>query len=196
MLFKAWAWPGLRDGSITMTVRPWTRPQAKAGGRYHTAAGMLEVEAVDVVPFAAITDEDARRCGFADRTALAADLKLTDATTVHRVRFHHIGEDDRSVLAAEDELTDADVEVIKVRLDRLDRASTHGPWTRETLALIARLPEVRAGDLAAELGRETQPFKIDVRKLKALGLTQSLERGYRLSPRGRAYARRTAIPGA
>jgi hypothetical protein len=45
---------------------------------------------------------------------------------------------------------------------------------------------VRAADLAASVGREKHPFKLDVRKLKELGLTESLEVGYRLSPRGRA----------
>lgn len=60
--------------------------------------------------------------------------------------------------------------------------------------LIAERPAVRAGDLAASLGRETQPFKIDVRKLKRLGLTESLAVGHRLSPRGRAVLER--IDGA
>ena len=60
------------------------------------------------------------------------------------------------------------------------------PWTREALALIEANPARRAPDLAAELGRETAPFKRDVRKLKELGLTESLEIGYRLSPRGAA----------
>ncbi len=58
------------------------------------------------------------------------------------------------------------------------------------LRLIGDRPGVRAGDLAAELGRERLAFKADVRKLKALGLTESLEVGYRLSPRGRAYLAR------
>jgi hypothetical protein len=49
---------------------------------------------------------------------------------------------------------------------------------------------VRAPDLAASFGRETQPFKIDVRKLKALGLTESLTVGYRISPRGQAFRER------
>ncbi len=57
------------------------------------------------------------------------------------------------------------------------------------LELIAENPGVRAPDLAARMGRETLPFKRDVRKLKELGLTESLEVGYRLSPRGRAYRR-------
>ncbi len=73
------------------------------------------------------------------------------------------------------------------KLDRLDRASSHGPWTREALDLIERWPARRAPDLAAMVGRETQPFKTDIRKLKAMGLTESLQVGYRLSPRGIAY---------
>jgi hypothetical protein len=52
--------------------------------------------------------------------------------------------------------------------------------------LIGERPEVRAGDLADALGREKPAFKLDVRKLKALGLTESLPVGYRLAPRGRA----------
>ena len=76
---------------------------------------------------------------------------------------------------------------VDTRLDRLDRASTHGAWTRAVLAVIAAQPATRAADLAAGFGRETLPFKTDVRKLKNLGLTESLEVGYRLSPRGEAY---------
>ena len=53
---------------------------------------------------------------------------------------------------------------------------------------------MRAADLAASVGRETQPFKLDVRKLKGLGLTLSLEVGYRLSPRGEAFLRRSDRP--
>jgi hypothetical protein len=65
-----------------------------------------------------------------------------------------------------------------------------------TLEVIAASPGVRAADLAARLGRETAPFKLDVRKLKALGLTLSLEVGYRLSPRGEVYRRLTARTAA
>jgi Mn-dependent DtxR family transcriptional regulator len=79
---------------------------------------------------------------------------------------------------------------IRARLARLDRASSHGPWTEVVLRLIAAQPAVRAADLAASLGRETQPFKTDVRKLKQLGLTESLDVGYRLSPRGRTVLAR------
>jgi hypothetical protein len=73
---------------------------------------------------------------------------------------------------------------IGLRLDRLDATGRHGPWTRQTLRLIADNPGVRAEDLARSVGRDKLPFKLDVRKLKELGLTESLRTGYRLSPRG------------
>jgi hypothetical protein len=69
----------------------------------------------------------------------------------------------------------------------MDRGSRHGPWTRRVLALIAARPATRAGDLFAEAGYPDLPsFTRDVRRLKELGLTESLEVGYRLSPRGAA----------
>ena len=73
------------------------------------------------------------------------------------------------------------------RLDRLDARSTDGAWTRATLEAIAARPGTRAGDLADAFGRDLAPFKLDVRKLKNLGLTISLLIGYELSPRGVAY---------
>ena len=91
---------------------------------------------------------------------------------------------DRVGLALETELTPADVAAIRAKLARMDRDER---WTGKTLAIIGRRPRVAASKLAAALGRETQPFKIDVRKLKKLGLTQSFEIGYEISPRGRAY---------
>ena len=101
------------------------------------------------------------------------------------MRFHLAGEDPRIALRAQDEIADDELATLLARLDRMDRSSRHGPWTAEVLALIAGSEGVRAADLAATLGRDTQPFKTDVRKLKALGLTESLEVGYRVSPRGR-----------
>ena len=106
----------------------------------------------------------------------------------YRIRFRLAdGPDPRSVLAATVTLSDDDVAEIRLRLARLDRSSSHGSWTAEVLRTIAARPGVRAADLAAGFGRETQAFKVDVRKLKNLGLTSSLEVGYRVSPRGEAY---------
>ena len=113
---------------------------------------------------------------------------------LYRVELHVAGPDPRIAQRTRDDLSDDDVAVLRERLGRLDRASTHGPWTAEVLALIAERPAVRAGDLADQLGRERLAFKADVRKLKALGLTESLDVGYRLSPRGQAWLARSRQP--
>jgi hypothetical protein len=191
MLFEIRFREPIADGSVTLTFRRWKRSQAVAGHRYRTAAGMIEVEAVDVVAPETITDDDARRSGYPSRDVLLADLRGTPDLPLYRVQFHGVTEPDpRDVLATTAQLSPDDVADIDRRLARLDRASAHGPWTAATLRAIAQRPGVRAPDLAASFGRETAPFKLDVRKLKALGLTVSLRIGYRLSPRGEAYLKR------
>jgi hypothetical protein len=178
----------IASGAVDLTFRRWKRCQAVVGHRYRTAAGRLEVDAVDVVAPEDITDDEARRAGQPSAAALVAALRGSAELPVFRVRFHAVTDaDERDVLAADSALSPADVAEIDRRLDRLDRASAWGPWTRPTLQAIAERPGVRAPDLAASFGRETAPFKLDVRKLKALGLTIGLRIGYRLSPRGESY---------
>ena len=192
VLFEARFRQPIADGSVTLAFRRWKRSQAVAGNRYRTAAGMIEVDAVDIVDVESITDGDAKRAGYPSRDALVADQRGTKDLPVYRVQFHSVaGSDPRDELAAAGNFTDSDIVTIDQRLDRLDRASSHGPWTADVLATIAARPAIRAPDLAKSFGRETAPFKIDVRKLKNLGLTISLTVGYRLSPRGEAYLRQT-----
>ena len=184
---------GLVDGTITVCFRRWRRCQVVAGNRYRSMIGLVQVDAVDVLPGGAddITLDDARAAGYADVASAVADLRPpSDDTTLYRVRLRRVADPDpRSVLAATSSLTDEDRAELDRRLARLDRASKIGPWTMTVLRLIEARPAVRAPDLAASLGRERDPFKLDVRKLKALGLTISLPVGYRLSPRGEAYLR-------
>jgi hypothetical protein len=185
MLFPQRFHAGLADGSVTLAFRRWRRPSVKAGGRQRTPVGELAIDAVDEVDVDDITEADARRAGYADRSELLAELARRPEGTLYRIELHHAGADPRIALRERAELTDDEWQQITARLARLDRASRHGPWTTAVLRLIAERPAVRAGDLAATLGREMAPFKVDVRKLKEMGLTESLEVGYRLSPRGR-----------
>jgi biotin operon repressor len=69
----------------------------------------------------------------------------------------------------------------------MDSSSRRGPWTGAVLALITDRPGVVSTVLAEALGWERQDFKLHVRRLKELGLTLSLDVGYRLSPRGQSY---------
>ncbi len=113
-------------------------------------------------------------------------LDRRDGAHVYRMRLSLAGADPRVALRERGELSDQERREIDERLDRWD-AVRGEPWTREVLRLIAERPGVRAPDLAASLGRETLPFKRDVRKLKELGLTVSLAVGYEISHRGRAH---------
>jgi hypothetical protein len=196
MLFEQRLWAGLADGTVTVTFRRWKRPRARVGGRHRTPVGVLAVDAVAEVDPAAITEADARAAGFASLAELRRRLDRHGDGPVYRVDFHHAGADPREALRRADDLTGEELAGLRARLDRLDRAARDGPWTLATLRLIGDRPEVRAADLAAAAGRERHAFKADVRKLKELGLTESLEVGYRLSPRGRALLARLGSPRA
>ena len=176
---------GIEAGEVTLAFRRWRRPTVRAGGTLRTRVGVLAIESVEPVEEKAITDADARRAGAADRADLIR--RLRPEGTLYRIEFRVAGPDPRIALRERSDLDAEERAVIDARLARFDADSRHGPWTAKVLDLIAERPATRAPELAAELGRETAPFKADVRKLKELGLTESLERGYRLSPRGRVY---------
>ena len=181
---------GVRDGSVTLAFRRWQRQDVQPGATFVSSSGLIRVDAVEVVDPEAITDADAVAAGHRDADRLRARLAPDTSLATYRVVVSWAGEDPRLALR-EQPLTDDDVAALDAKLTRLDRASSFGPWTLATLRQIAAQPERRAPDLAAEVGRETAPYKIDVRKLKALGLTISHRVGYELSPRGIDYLART-----
>ncbi|MFT3834556.1 MAG: hypothetical protein QM711_14760 [Micropruina sp.] len=183
---------GVREGTVTLAFRRWRRPDVRPGSEFRTSAGVVRVDAVETIDPDRISDADAVRAGHPDAGSVLRRLAGEADWPTYRVTLSWAGEDPRIALRGDDTLTDADVAALDLRLDRLDRASSHGAWTLATLELIRRRPHTRAPDLAAELGRERDPFKIDVRKLKNLGLTISHPVGYEISPRGLAYLTRTS----
>jgi hypothetical protein len=174
---------GVIGGRIDRAFRRWEQARVKAGGRQRTALGVIGFTSVEVVERDDLTATDAERAGFASLERLLAVLDRRPERPIWRIGLQFLGPDPRAVLRdtvpGPEELDD-----ILRRLERLDAASRHGPWTRDVLALIDARPNVPAVDLAASVGREKMPFKLDVRKLKELGLTESLRPGYRLSARG------------
>jgi biotin operon repressor len=188
VLFEQRLREGLDDGTITLAFRRWRRAQVAPGHHYRTGSGMVAAESVDVVTPAAITAADARDAGYPDVSALLEDLRGDPSLPVYRIRFRSLdGPDPRDVLAGTAELTAGEAAGIAARLARMDAASTRGPWTAAVLAQIAQRPAVSSEFLAADLEWDRPDFKVHVRRLKALGLTISLDVGYRLSPRGAAY---------
>jgi hypothetical protein len=184
MLFNRRALDGIAAGDIELAFRRWKRPTVKAGGTLRTRAGLLAIDAVEPARQREITVRDARRAGFASRAQLLESLRPEGR--LYRIEFHRIGDDPRVALRESAEIGESDRAELDARLARMDRARGK-PWTRRVLELIADQPETHAAALAASLGMEKAPFKRDVRKLKELGLTESLLVGYRLSPRGRTY---------
>jgi hypothetical protein len=80
------------SGDITVTVRLWRTPKVKAGGRYRVGAGQIEVDSVELVPFASIDETDVRLSGEADRESLrrraAHAGPIHDDTLIYRIEFH------------------------------------------------------------------------------------------------------------
>lgn len=188
MLFRRATLAGIAAGEIDLAFRRWPRARVKAGTRLRTAIGLVSVEAVDVVDPAKVGARDARRAGFASRAALFAELDAFGSGELHRIRLRFAGADPRVALRERAALSADERAELERRLARMAGA-------REVLELIRDHPGVRAAELAAEVGRPLRLFKPGVRRLKELGLTESLEVGYRLSPRGRALLR-PAAPAA
>jgi hypothetical protein len=169
---------GIANGNITLVLRRWDAPRAKAGGTQRTSVGTIRIDAVTEHPGRyRVTAAQARAAGYPDAKSAQAVLDRRPARHTYAIEVSYLAPDERPALAADDRLSDSDAAAISARL----------PWAREYMELIAANEAVRAPDLAARLGLETAPFKQRVRRLKGLGLTVSLDVGYRISPRGRAY---------
>jgi hypothetical protein len=189
MLIRPPSWtPSARDGSTSPSGAGTGRGYGSGRGAHGNRA--RRGDCGRRVAVEAISDAEARRAGAASREELLAGLARYPQRPVFRIGLRFAGPDPRIAMREQADLSDEEHARLVGRLDRLDRASRHGPWTRATLATIDRRPATRAAELALELGRETMAFKRDVRKLKELGLTESLDTGYRLSPRARALGRR------
>ena len=182
MLLKQITLDRIRAGEIDVVYRRWKKPTVKTGGSLRTAIGMLEIRAVERVALRSVTVQDAIRAGFRSKAALLAELADREGD-LYRVEVGLGGADPLITLREADDLSGDDVEELVVKLARLD-ARAEAPWTRSYLELIDAKPSVRAADIAASIGEEREVLKVEVRKLKRLGLTISESPGYRLSPRG------------
>jgi hypothetical protein len=85
-------------GDITLTVRLWTRPQVKKGGRYRIGPAEIEVDSIELVPFSEITAADVRQAGEPDRETLrrraAHAGPIDEDALVYRIEFHAVSAED------------------------------------------------------------------------------------------------------
>lgn len=189
MLFKRADLDAIVAGEITQAFRRWKRPTVSAGGRLRTAVGELAIDAVEVVTMKELTRDEAHAAGFESVASLRAALRGGEGK-LYRVRLRFDGADKRVALREREGISEAEFSELALRLERMDARAEDGPWTSRVLRAIERWPERLAGELAQELGMHRLPFKQRVRRLKELGLTESLAVGYRLSPRGRTLLER------
>jgi hypothetical protein len=183
MLIKDEVIERIKSGEITLLFRRWSRPGAKAGGTQMTQGGVIGIDSVDVVTEGDINEMDAREAGFASKDDLLSHLNYRD-DPLYRLRVYFAGDDPRKALREVDDLTEAELNEIIAKLKKLDANSKRGDWTQTYLQLIHDRPNTFSGVLAKTVGVDIPHFKPWVRKLKTLGLTESLSPGYRLSPRG------------
>lgn len=185
MLFRSDILRGIAEGRVTLAFRRWRRPPPADGSKLRSPAGVLSLDRVTIVEEGDISPDDVRRTGMS-----ADELRASIAGegTLLRIELRLAGDDPR--LALRERLPDdVEFQAIVTRLARIDAAAA-APWTTGYLQLIAVHPGVVSRVLARRVRVEVPSFKRRVRQLKDLGLTESLEIGYRLSPRGRAVLER------
>jgi len=185
VIFRQEFLDGIQKGIVTVAFRRWRRPSVKSGGTLLTAVGMLHIRDVSLVSLESISDADARRAGYESRETLVEELTERSDGKIYRIELGPLEADPRIALRTK-RASDSDLQDLILRLERLDGRANGAPWTRRVLDLVHDHPARRAGDLCKMAGQDKMSFKLNVRKLKTLGLTESLEVGYRLSPRGAA----------
>lgn len=187
----------VRDGTVRYAFRMWEQPRVLAGSSQLTSAGVIGFDAVEeITDLDSLTERDARDAGIPGLAELRRRLVPGQVrrgprgghggARVYRVTLRYLGPDPRLELRERVPGT-GDMDEVIAAVARLDDGRRTGPWTREILEWIEANPGVVSTVLAGKLGRDLQPMKTDIRKLKALGLTISLRVGYQLSPRGEAY---------
>jgi hypothetical protein len=185
MLFRHDILQGIAEGRVTLAFRRWRRSPPADGSSLRSPVGVIRLDRVTVVDEGDITPEDVRRTGMSIEELRAS---IAGEGTLLRIELRLAGDDPR--IALRERLPDrAELEDVIARLNRIDAASAT-PWTARYLQLIADQPGIVSRVLAPQVNADLPAFKRRVRQLKELGLTESLEVGYRLSPRGRAVLER------
>jgi hypothetical protein len=194
MMFKSQFLDGIRSGEITRTYRRWKKIQVKQGGTYQLMrGGAIEVTGIHAIDAQDISTGDAIKAGFKS----AADMmtyvdKISTDGELYNILFKYSGEVKKCHPENNGLVNESEWQALDSKLKKKDGNSKTGPWTRGILTTIDRNPGMSSVEMAVLLKREQMGLKRDVRKLKALGLTVSLETGYKLTERGESFLKLSA----
>jgi hypothetical protein len=90
MLFTKRLREGVRSGAITCSVRIWTRPKVRVGGRYRMEEGEIEIDSIEQIALFDITHQLAIESGFLGVIDLLKVAKHGPGDNVYLIRFHYI----------------------------------------------------------------------------------------------------------
>lgn len=187
MLFKQKDLEGIKAGNITLSFRNWKKLSVNVGSEIKTTVGVVKIGSIREVKLEDITDEEAKAAGFASAKSLTGLLASQKEGKIYKIAVTYLQEDPRIELREQNIITEEEFNEIKKALENLDKFSKVGKWTIKTLQAIRENPKMKSADLAVITKKEKEWLKLNVRKLKGLGLTISHEPGYSLSPRGEVY---------
>ncbi|MDQ6480848.1 hypothetical protein [Dyadobacter sp. LHD-138] len=189
MLFKQKHLEGIKAGNISLAFRKWKKLSVNAGSLIKTSVGVIRIISTKEISLSEISDPEAAQAGFVTAQALVQLLESQKEGLIYKIELSFDSEDPRIELREKVSLEEEEFETLKAALDNLDKFSKVGKWTTKTLQAIQENPKMKAADLAIKAKKEKEWLKLNVRKLKGLGLTISHEPGYTLSPRGEEYLR-------
>lgn len=185
MLIKQTQLQGIKSGKISLIFRKWAKPRVQKGSLIKTSVGQLEVVGIEVVKPDQISPSEAGLAGYHELHELINALNSWSTGNVYRIQIRYHSEDPRIALCNQVEIPEPELNRIITKLEKFDKLSRQGPWVLNTLTAIGDHPKLRAVELSDILRKPKEWLKINIRKLKNLGLTISHETGYSLSPRGK-----------
>ncbi|MEM9502022.1 MAG: winged helix-turn-helix transcriptional regulator [Pseudomonadota bacterium] len=172
-------------GDVDLAFRVWKRPTVKIGGKLRTSVGELEICDLTEIDRDALTEKEAKRAGYNSLEALKSDLAIRPQGRLYRISIRLAGADARIALRNADDLTDHHCNKLLDRLRRRDECCPKKPLAVRIISFIDRHPGSPARQIADHVGMDKPVLKRYVLRLKEEGLTESLQTGYRLSPRGK-----------
>lgn len=194
MLFKKIHLGGIKSGKITLAFRKWKKASVKIGSLLHTSISLVEIRKIEAVNENDITDKETVQAGFTDKKQLLKSFTHNSTGTIFKVSVGYYSADPRIKLREQTELLEQQFEELKKKLERLDNHSKQGHWTEKILLAIKDNPNLHAVGISKLTGFEKEWLKLNIRKLKNLGLTISHNVGYELSPLGILFVEKLTTP--
>lgn len=190
MLFKQIHLVGIKSGEITVAFRKWKRVSVKSGSLLHTSVGLLEIGEIRVVNEIDITEEEAIQAGFISKKQLLKSFLSNNGGHIFKISVRYHSEDPRIKLREETVISEQRYTDLKKKLQKLDDYSKYGHWTNKVIYTIKENPNLHTIGIAKLTGFEKEWLKLNIRKLKNLGLTISHTVGYEISPLGNEYLKK------